>query len=180
MNAIARAHPLDQATDHGNDLGVAHHLRPSVIVDLEATSRGSVQTGARVLTKRMIVECEVDRLLVNGQLTDPQWKAGTLFRVKWMACVKLPKVCATYGCQPIGSVGGSSADDVAARRASARQDVDEAIRALGLLRSNAVIAVCGMDESARGRVGVLRDGLDALREFYKVAADYDRSSTRGK
>ncbi len=177
--ATAKAYPLVSEPDHGRDLGVAHHIREAEIVDIEAVSRGSVAPGMKVLVKRMLAECELDSLLIKGWISEPQWRAGMLFRVKWLACVRLPNITAQYG-ETSGRATQNPTDEVAARRATASQDVNEAIRVLGMIQSAAVIAICGMDEKPKGRLAVLRLGLEGLRVLYRVPADYERYSTKGR
>jgi hypothetical protein len=170
--------PVVEGEDLGQDLGPAMQARPSKVVCLEGRAVSTVARGQSVQTRRMTVECVLDGLLNAGQITDPEWRAGWMFRRAWQTVVRMPKVTATYCAATGGGMG--DVDSALARREQANADLREAYKALGLMRSAVINAVCGMDEKATGRVKELKVSLAILVQHYKVPADYERFQTRGR
>lgn len=121
-------------------------------------------------TLRYLDECRLDRLNYAGQITDAQWRAGCLFRAKWLIAHHHGSFAIRYGERVQGGGGGVESD----RRLDAADEAAKALQGMPPLVSAAVQAVCGEDESAKGWMRQLIEGLDHLREHFGVPRDFCR------
>lgn len=155
--------------DYGADLGPAARRRQSAIVKVGGEQRSSTRSDA-VYARRFTCECYVDELHANRKLTDRQWKAGMMFRGKWLVGARHTPVTGLYG-ERTDKGDATSATEYTH---SARQQLTDAIRHLGMWASSVVIAICGEDEQRADDVPVLVLGLDALADFWKLDEQFRR------
>ena len=157
--------------DFGSDLGTASKARPSAIVEVLAPERSKRDT-----VRRYLEECRLDGLQGRGEIQDREWRAGILFRAKWLAAFKGGGYEANYRERVHNSAAAHRISEAQAERISAQDRVREALETLGEIESLAVSAVAGEDEEVRGfrRLHALRAGLVKLADFYGVAQDFRR------
>ena len=165
----------DEEPDHGDDLGPAAIARASRIVRIAGETRSSVASGA-VMVRRYRDECLLDGYNSRGYLDDRQWRAGTLFRRRWMMATSQPRVTANYlrtsgrSCGPDDAIVAATAAEIA---------VSDAIKTLGMIRSAVVISVAGQDEQVGRLMADLKDALAMLADLWEVREDYSRSAPLG-
>lgn len=96
------------ALDYGTD-GPAALARPSAVIEVGATYRGSVQPGEVVYARRYADATRYDQMHANGQLSDRQHAAA----VKLAGILgALPRTVGRYGAAP----GGDEAEGLAEYR----------------------------------------------------------------
>lgn len=158
--------------------GNAALARKSRLVDISGRRVSSIKSEP-VWVRRYADETTIDRLNARSdqwRITDRLWRAGCIFRGKWLACRLPARVVASYG--PPGGGGGADRAAWLYHLLDAREAVEEARGACPASGWLAVCAVAGEDEPARGRWYDLRDGLDALADFWDIPADYSRWEMR--
>lgn len=169
--AAAPAQPHGTSID---DMGIAAQIRVSTVVPIGGEKRSGHADGA-VYVRRFAVECTIDEIHANGRVTDRQWAAGIKFRHNWLRAVRHAPVTSLYGERTPGS---DTTTTQAIHECSARVMITEAIRAVGMIASAAIIATCGEDEQPR-RLETLTDALTALAEHWKLDPSYTRDEKRG-
>lgn len=154
-----------------DDSNTAATRRPSVEVRLD--ERGNLahdRAKPWADTVRMQDECQLDRLLWGGQISDAQWRAGVLFRSRWIAA----HASASYGIRYGECVDGGGWASESDRRLWAQGEIRGALDGVPTAPALAVQGVCGGDEPARGRLDPLRLGLDHLARHYGVPDAFKR------
>lgn len=121
-------------------------------------------------TTRMLDECHLDRLNHGGHITDGQWRAGVLFRARWLAAHASASLGIRYGERVQGGGWASESD----HRLWAQGEIKGALEGVAPAMALAVQAVCGSDEPARGRMQALIGGLDHLVWHYGIPRDFER------
>lgn len=121
-------------------------------------------------TIRLLDECVLDRLLHGGQIIAMEWRAGVLFRGRWIAAHAGASYGIRYGERVQGSGWASESD----HKLWAEGEVKAALDGMPETAALAVQAVCGADEPAKGRLAHLRLGLDRLARHYGIPRDFDR------
>jgi hypothetical protein len=120
---------------------------------------------AGVIGRRVKHECRLDWYWDKASLDDRQHDAGLRFRRDWLVASAAPKLTGTYGPR----VGTASGQDFHEMQLAARGRVGKALLALGQDFGAVVIAVCGFDEWASGRLPQLREALALLADHYGIA-----------
>lgn len=158
--------------------GPAALARTVEVVEIGGRSRGSAAPGEVVVVRRLRCECHLDTLLARGSdiawlgIDHTQWRAGLRFRRLWLASNRGPRLVARY--EP--RVPASSDHQVPGEGSiAARAELGAALKVLTPEQWQVVVRVCGCDQAAgKGRLGVLRAGLDRLHELWNA----DRSQRR--
>jgi hypothetical protein len=119
---------------------------------------------AGVVGRRVRHECRLDWYQDKASLDDRQHDAGLRFRRDWLVATAPPKLTGTYG-QRLGATG----QDFREMQLIARRRVGKALLALGDELGAVIIAVCGFDEWASGRLPRLREALTLLADHYGIA-----------
>ena len=152
--------------DRGAD-GPAARARPRGEVRVAIRGASSARSHAiHVIAYRD--QCELDRLArrLVRPITRRQHAAGLKFRALWRYSAGEPRVIGSYGERLSRGPGA----DLQAGRSDARAQVDAALEAIDWGSRLAVVAVCGCDEPARGRITSLLAGLDTLAEWWGIDA----------
>jgi hypothetical protein len=116
---------------------------------------------AGVVGRRVKHACRLDWYWDKASLDDRQHEAGIRFRRDWLLAAASPKLTGTYGPRI-----GAGRHDFHALHLSARQGVATALLAVGSDLGAILVAVCGFDEWASGRLPRLREGLTLLADHY--------------
>lgn len=161
----------DGTEDYGADLGAAALERPADIIDV-ARIGGKGENKPTGTVKRYRDECVLDELNHRGQLTDRRWRAGILFRMKWLAAFRPVGYGSRY--EPRINSSGRSSSLPAEEMFDAEDEITKALAGIPIRAAMAVQAVAGEDESAKGRLAYLTSGLDHLILFYAVPDDFRR------
>jgi hypothetical protein len=136
------------------DLGPPERARHGEVVPRATEAAG-------VIGRRVKHECRLDWYHDKASLDDRQYDAGIRFRRDWLLATAPPRLTGTYGPRVGTSVQDFHEIQLAARRRTAR-----ALLALGEELGAPVIAVCGFDEWASGRLPRLREALTLLADHY--------------
>lgn len=159
------------APDLGAD-GLAAQARKWV--ERPIAQPGPTHARTHILWVRMYRdECALDRLnsrTDQWRIPDRSWRAGMMFRGKWLLCRHASPVTAGYG----ERVQGRGQQDMQATRSDARAQLDAVARELTQLEWAAIAAVCGEDENAKGRWVYLDRGLAKLADWWNVPDDFSR------
>ena len=119
-------------------------------------------------------ECELDGLQIKRRITDPQWRAGMIFRQMWLSAHPRQDYAARY--RPRESRSGSKSGPQIAR--AHQLDAENAVRAamagMPERQSLALQAVAGEDEAVEGRILDLRGALSNLAALFSVPDDFRR------
>lgn len=151
--------------------GTASNGRTKVAVRLdERGNPAPANAAAWADASRYLDECQLDRLLLAGQVADREWRAGMLFRARWIAA----HAGSSYGIRYAERVDGGGWASESDRRLTAQDEIRAALEDLPETAARAVQAVAGGDEKAAGRMNALRLGLDRLAAFYGVPAGFKR------
>jgi hypothetical protein len=116
---------------------------------------------AGMVGRRVKHECRLDWYWDKASLDDRQHAAGLRFRRDWLRAAAAPKLTGTYGPRL-----GTGRDDFHALQLAARRHVARALLAVGQELAPVLIAVCGFDEWASGRLPQLREALVLLADHY--------------
>ena len=145
--------------------------RPSTVKAVSATGgrAGDIPYGT---ARCFLDECGLDKLCSKGQISARQWRAGMLFRSRWLAATPRGSYASRY--TPRVQGGGGSPGPEPERRLDAQQAVADAQEGMHPDHALAVQAVAGEDESAAGRLSALLGGLDHLADFYGVDPAFSR------
>lgn len=119
---------------------------------------------AGITGRRVKHECRLDWYQDKASLDDRQHDAGLRFRRDWLVATAPPKLIGTYGPR-LGATG----QDFREMQLAARRRVGRALLTLGDELGAVVIAVCGFDEWASGRLPRLREALTLLADHYGIA-----------
>jgi hypothetical protein len=141
----------------GADLGPVERAQHGELVS-RATDTAGI-TGRRVKH-----ECRLDWYQEKASIDDRQHDAGLRFRRDWLVANAPPKLTQTYGPR-LGATG----QDFHEMQLAARKRVGKALLALGDDLGAVVIAVCGFDEWASGRLPRLREALSRLADHFGMA-----------
>jgi hypothetical protein len=139
------------------DLGPAERAQHGALVPHATETAG-------IVGRRVRHECRLDWYQDKASLDDRQHEAGLRFRRDWLVANAPPKLTGTYGPR-LGATG----QDFHEMQLAARRRVGSALLALGDERGAVVIAVCGFDEWASGRLPRLREALTLLADHYGIA-----------
>jgi hypothetical protein len=145
--------------------------RESVAADLGSTLRGQhgelaprATDTPGVVGRRVRHECRLDWYQDKSSIDDRQHEAGLRFRRDWLLATAQPKLTGTYGPRL-----GTTVQDFHEMQLLARRRIGKALLFLGDELGAVVIAVCGFDEWASGRLPRLREGLTLLADHYGIA-----------
>jgi hypothetical protein len=156
-----------------SDLGTAERERHGgiVIEDRTLTPGGVVVAqGARAK-----VECRLDWYWHRCVITDRQHEAGLRFRSLFEAATSNPRVTGSYGESRGGSASLNEMDaradlaSVMVRSGIAREVQGEGLKLLPA--GKAVWNTAGMDEWASGDLPLLRQGLAALADHWRISGN---------
>jgi hypothetical protein len=118
---------------------------------------------AGVIGRRVKHECRLDWYQERASLDDRQHEAGLRFRRDWLVGTAPARLTGTYGPR-LGAAG----DDFREMQLAARRRVAKALLVLGDELGSVVVAVCGCDEWASGRLPRLREALSLLADHYGI------------
>ena len=162
---------MSDAIDLGAD-GLAAQARAWVERPIHAPG-ASYSREARVWVRQYRDECVIDTLNSRSdqwRLSDRQWRAGCLFRGKWLATRHANPTTAGYG----ERVAGRGTADMLGYSSDCRAALDALCEHMPEPEWMAVCAVAGEDERAKGRWHLLVRGLDRAADWWDVPGDYRR------
>lgn len=179
MSIAAKRRAKKRAPLPAYDLGAqgpAALARPAEVTEVEIPETPGSRATVKAVARRYTVECHLDALNMRGQLSDPLWRAGMMFRGYWLRARKPTAVTAAYG----DVRGGSGQMQDLEKREHCRDRITEAMEALGPSSAewHALAAVAGEDEPCSGRLRHLQSACRALAGKWKVPMDYCRAPSR--
>lgn len=179
MSIAAKRRAKKRAPLPAYDLGAqgpAALARPAEVTEVEIPETPGSRATVKAVARRYTVECHLDALNMRGQLSDPLWRAGMMFRGYWLRSRQPSAVTAAYG----NVRGGASALLDMEKREHCRDKVTEAMKELGSasLEWHALAAVAGEDEPCSGRLRHLQIACRILAGKWKVPMDYCRAPSR--
>lgn len=162
VSAMAKLRQKQKAKSRAQaaDLGPLERSRHGDLIVIEETTQAGVKR-ARVDTVYLL-----DRYKRRKLVELRQYDAGIRLRSTWIDAGREPHLTARY--QDI--VSGGTLGGFFTGREDARRAYIAALRAIGPIASNEVIAVCLLDEAVGGAVHmeILRRGLDVLADHYRM------------
>lgn len=163
--------PDDFGIQQVDDMARAAAVRPTVVRDISATGgkAGDIPYGT---ARCYLDECRLDKLANREEITGRQWRAGMLFRAKWLQAMPRGSYASRY--TPRVQGGGGTPGPEPEKRLDAEDAIKQAMDGMHPDHSLAVQAVAGEDERAKGRLEALKGGLDWLAEFYGVDVGFKR------
>lgn len=144
------------ASDLGAD-GPAALARPSRLIDAD---RGNAGVKAREYVIKDLLQWYNARAL----LTDRQTYAGLRLRELWTAAGRDPSVISKYGDVVYGGGSDYAFDD--------RDALRDALKAIAGPSRDVVMSAACLDQSAAGRMPMLRAGLNDLVVYFGVSRDF--------
>ena len=119
---------------------------------------------AGIVGRRVKHECRLDWYQDKASINDRQHDAGMRFRRDWLLATAAPRLTGPYGPRL-----GAGYEDFRELQLASRRRLSAALLVLGDAAGAVVIAVCGCDEWASGRLPALREALTLLADHYGIA-----------
>jgi hypothetical protein len=137
--------------------------------DGEPPAPGAEAWGA---ARMYLEECTLDGLEARRLIDGAQWRAGMLFRDRWLAAHPRESYAGRYKPREPGAHG--NAEGQRAWQLDAESDVHAAMQGMREPAALALQSVAGEDEPAKGQLGDLREALTHLVGFYDVEPGFKR------
>lgn len=142
---------------------------PDILIDRgdRVVEHPSGRDGVR--RARSVVECRLDWYYTRMLIDDRQYEAGIKFREQCKLALLQPRVSSLYGGAVSGGAGGVLPLD-------GLKAIRSATDALPAKMRDVLISVCADDSWASGDLPLLRDGLTALANHWRLRGDVERKA----